>query len=159
MTVKVCVQFFNTCMQICGTLEDTDGLLEAHMATVDCLESEGSHDEAVQCLEKVVDFTQSRGLQDKLAETYMRLGNNYYNRARYRRASDCFLQSFQVACDSGNTSLLEEAQVMLGVTRARLLLPSYMADVASSSPSALRRLQQFKAARGGRDAGEDSEDV
>ncbi|XP_029940240.1 uncharacterized protein LOC115382575 [Salarias fasciatus] len=148
---SVCVQFFNSCMQICGTLGDTDGLLEARMATAECLESEGSHDEAVQCLEEVVEITRSNGLQEQLAETYMHLGNNYYNRARCRTACDYFLQSCQAARDAGNRSLLEDAQVMVGVCRARSSFESYMADVASSSPSALRRLRRYEAAGAERD--------
>ncbi|XP_029938665.1 uncharacterized protein LOC115381428 isoform X2 [Salarias fasciatus] len=144
-------QFFNSCMQICGTLGDTDGLLEACMATAECLESEGSYDEAVQCLEEVVEITRSNGLQEQLAETYMHLGNNYYSRARCRTACDYFLQSCQAARDAGNRSLLEDAQVMVGVCRARSSFESYMADVASSSPSALRRLWRYEAAGAERD--------
>ncbi|CAB1440206.1 unnamed protein product [Pleuronectes platessa] len=120
-------KFLNTCMQICGTMQDADGLGKAYKAMAKSMESEGNTDETVHCLEKLVDITRSTGQQDNLADACLCLGNIYYNTHQYSRACEFFLQGFEVACGIGNVDLLQKAQVLLGCARA---------DVKSASPAA-----------------------
>ncbi|XP_034424803.1 tetratricopeptide repeat protein 29 [Hippoglossus hippoglossus] len=125
-------KFLNTCMQICGTTQDADGLGKAYKAMAKSIESEGNTDETVHCLEKLVDITRSTGQQDNLADACLCLGNIYYNTHQYSRACEFFLQGFEVACGIGNVDLLQKAQVLLGCARAQ----SRKYSVESASPAA-----------------------
>ncbi|XP_040887605.1 tetratricopeptide repeat protein 29 isoform X2 [Toxotes jaculatrix] len=151
-------KLFNTCMQICGTLQDADGLGKAYKAMAKSIESEGNINETIQCLQKLVDIMRSNGLQPKMAESCLCLGNIYFTTAQYRRACECFLQSYDVACNIGNMALLQKAQVSVGSARAHSLIRTYAADVASASPTALQRLMTWKNTRGHQDLSLDSTD-
>ncbi|XP_060922616.1 tetratricopeptide repeat protein 29 [Limanda limanda] len=120
-------KFLNTCMQICGTMQDADGLGKAYKAMAKSMESEGNTDETVHCLEKLVDITRTSGQQGDLADACLCLGNIYYNKHQHSRACEFFLQGFEVACGIRNVDLLQKAQVLLGCARA---------DVESTSPAA-----------------------
>ncbi|KAI3376058.1 hypothetical protein L3Q82_016587, partial [Scortum barcoo] len=150
-------QFFNTCMQICGTLQDADGLGKSYKAMAKSLESEGNIYETIQCLETLVDISRSNGLQHNLVEGYLCLGNMYYKRGQYERACEFFLQGYQIACDLGDVTLLQKAQVFFASSRAHSLIREYSADVVSSTPDALRRLLTWKETRGRRELSTDSE--
>uniref|UniRef100_A0A8C4EAD0 Tetratricopeptide repeat protein 29 n=1 Tax=Dicentrarchus labrax TaxID=13489 RepID=A0A8C4EAD0_DICLA len=140
-------QFFNTCMQIFGTLQDADGLGKSYNAMAKSLESEGNIHETVQCLEKLADIARSNGLQHNLAEAYMYLGNIYYMRSQYKRAYEFFLQGYEVACKLGDVALLQKTQVLVANARAHSLILKYSADVVSASHTALRRLIAWKESR------------
>ncbi|XP_019951335.2 tetratricopeptide repeat protein 29 isoform X1 [Paralichthys olivaceus] len=124
-------KFFNTCMQICGTMQDADGLGKAYKAIAKSVESEGNTDETVRYLEKLVDITRSSGRQDNLADACLCLGNIYYSTRQYSRACEFFLQGFENASDIRD---LQKAQVLLGCARAQSR--KYSADVESASPAA-----------------------
>ncbi|KAL7375423.1 hypothetical protein ABVT39_017089 [Epinephelus coioides] len=70
-------QFFNTCMQICGTLQDADGLGKAYKAMAKSIQSEGNIHDTLQCLEKFADISRSEGLQHNLVNAYLCLGSIY----------------------------------------------------------------------------------
>ncbi|XP_069028253.1 tetratricopeptide repeat protein 29 isoform X1 [Embiotoca jacksoni] len=132
-------QFFNICMDICRTLEDTDGLLKAYKATAKSLESQGNVDETVRCLQTLVDISRSSGLEHKVADTYLCLGSVYYTMNDYVRAGEYFLQGYHVACEVREVALLERAQVMAASARARGLIEKY-GDVESAPPADLQHL-------------------
>ncbi|XP_073331102.1 tetratricopeptide repeat protein 29 isoform X2 [Pagrus major] len=140
-------QFFNTSMQIFGTLQDADGLGKCYKAMGKCIESEGNVDETVDCLERFVDISRSNGLQHNLADAYLCLGNNYYTRRQYQRAAEFFLQGYEVACSLEDVALLQRAQVLVAGARAHSLIRKYSADVESATPAALRRLVAWKQTR------------
>nr|XP_033465383.1 tetratricopeptide repeat protein 29 isoform X3 [Epinephelus lanceolatus] len=107
-------QFFNTCMQICGTLQDADGLGKAYKAMAKSIQSEGNTHDTLQCLEKFADISRSEGLQHNLVNAYLCLGSIY-----------CTM-------------------VLVGSARARCLIGKYSADVQSTSTDALQRLLAWK---------------
>eukprot|EP00064_Thunnus_orientalis_P016409 superscaffoldBa00003249_g16474 len=152
--VCLCVQFFNTYMQICGTLEDPDGLGKAYKA----MANEGNIDETVRCLEQLADISLSNGLQRSLADAHLCLGKIYFTSRQYERASQYFLQSYEVTCNLGDMALLQEVQVWVGSARAHSFIRKYSADVVSETPAALRRLLVWKETRGGQDLSTDSTD-
>ncbi|XP_034532575.1 tetratricopeptide repeat protein 29 isoform X2 [Notolabrus celidotus] len=149
-------QFFNTCMQIYGTLEDAAGLGKSYMAMAKSLESEENIDETVQCLEKLADISRSGGLLNQLVEAYLSLGSIYYKRSQYSRACEFFLQGNEVACELGDVPLLEKAQVFVGTARAHCLMARYTADVESTAPAAVQRLLTWKKSRQLQDFSSDS---
>ncbi|XP_049423605.1 tetratricopeptide repeat protein 29 isoform X1 [Epinephelus fuscoguttatus] len=137
-------QFFNTCMQICGTLQDADGLGKAYKAMAKSIQSEGNIHDTLQCLEKFADISRSEGLQHNLVNAYLCLGNIYCTMRQYERAREYFLQGYDVACNLGDVALLQKAQVLVGSARARCLIGKYSADVQSTSTDALQRLLAWK---------------
>ncbi|XP_059210238.1 tetratricopeptide repeat protein 29 [Centropristis striata] len=137
-------QFFNTCMQICGTLQDADGLTKSYKAMVKSIESEGNIHDTLQCLEKLSDISRGNGLQHNLVDAFLHLGTIYYKMSQYTRACEYFLQGYEVACNLEDASLLPKAQVLLASARAHCLMDQNMADVESASPAALRRLLAWK---------------
>ncbi|GAA6228373.1 tetratricopeptide repeat protein 29 [Lates japonicus] len=151
-------KFFNSSMQICGTLQDADGLGKAYKAMAKSMESEGNIDETVRCLEKLIDVTRSNGLQHNLADACICLGNIYYNMGQYSRACDCFLQGYKVSCNIGDVALLQRAQVWVASARAHSMIRKYSTDVESASPAALRRLVVWKETRGHEELSPDSTD-
>ncbi|XP_044040013.1 LOW QUALITY PROTEIN: tetratricopeptide repeat protein 29 [Siniperca chuatsi] len=151
-------QFFNICMQICGTLQDADGLGKAYKAMAKSIDGEGNTHETVQCLEKLVDISRSNGLQHNLADAYLCLGNIYYTMSQYERACECFLQGYEVACNLVDVALLQKAQVLVASARAHSLIRKYSADVESATPTALRRLVAWKETRGRQALSTDSTD-
>ncbi|XP_056224642.1 tetratricopeptide repeat protein 29 isoform X2 [Seriola aureovittata] len=151
-------KFFSTCMQIYGTLQDADGLVKAYKAMAKSMESGGQIDDTVQCLEKLVDITQSNGLQRNLADAYLCLGNIYFKMGQFERACEFFLQGYEVACNIEDVALLQKAQVLVGSARARCLIRKYRADVKSATPTALRRLVAWKDTRGCEEFSPDSTD-
>ncbi|GLD68080.1 tetratricopeptide repeat protein 29 [Lates japonicus] len=126
-------KFFNSSMQICGTLQDADGLGKAYKAMAKSMESEGNIDETVRCLEKLID-------------------------GQYSRACDCFLQGYKVSCNIGDVALLQRAQVWVASARAHSMIRKYSTDVESASPAALRRLVVWKETRGHEELSPDSTD-
>nr|XP_046237016.1 tetratricopeptide repeat protein 29 isoform X2 [Scatophagus argus]XP_046237017.1 tetratricopeptide repeat protein 29 isoform X2 [Scatophagus argus]XP_046237018.1 tetratricopeptide repeat protein 29 isoform X2 [Scatophagus argus] len=140
-------QFFNTCMQIYGTLQDADGLGKAYRAMAKCMESEGNVHETVQCLETLADISRSNGLQHTLADAYLCLGSIYYKTSRYRRACEFFLRGYEAACVLEDAALLQKAQVLVASARAHALIGKYNDDVESATPAALRRLLAWKESR------------
>ncbi|CAK6977541.1 tetratricopeptide repeat protein 29 [Scomber scombrus] len=144
-------QFFNTCMQICGTLEDPKGLGQAYKAMAKSTESEGNIDETVRCLEKLVDVTRSNGLQHDLTDACLYLGDIFYSSSQFEQACQYYLQGYEVACNLGDVALLQKAQVLAAGARAQSFFGRYSADVESASHAALRRLLDWKETRGGRD--------
>ncbi|XP_044197981.1 tetratricopeptide repeat protein 29 isoform X2 [Thunnus albacares] len=151
-------QFFNTYMQICGTLEDPDGLGKAYKAMAKSTQSEGNIDETVRCLEQLAAISLSNGLQRSLADAQLCLGKIYFTSRQYERASQYFLQSYEVACNLGDMALLQEVQVWVGSACAHSFIRKYSADVVSETPAALRRLLVWKETRGGQELSTDSTD-
>ncbi|XP_047452104.1 tetratricopeptide repeat protein 29 isoform X2 [Mugil cephalus] len=145
-------QFFNSCMQICGTLEDPHGLVKAYRAMAQSLESEGQIDETIQCLETLADMSRISGLQDKLADACLCQGNIYCARSQYVRGCEFFQLGYDVACSIEDVTLLQKAQVLLAGARSRCLVMKHMGDAESSSNSALRRLLDWGDNRGRQDA-------
>ncbi|XP_041821670.1 tetratricopeptide repeat protein 29 [Chelmon rostratus] len=151
-------QFFDTCTQIYGTLQDADGLVKTYKAMAKSIESEGNIHETIQCLETLADISRSNGLQHHLADAYLRLGNIYYTRSQCKRACEFFLQGYEVASNLEDLTLLHKAQVLVARARAHSLIRKYGADVESATPSALRRLLAWKETRGRQDLSTDSTD-
>nr|XP_020442316.1 tetratricopeptide repeat protein 29 [Monopterus albus] len=141
-------KFFNTCMQICGTLQDADGLGEAYKAMATSLESEGNTDASVRCLEEFADISRSSGLLHNLVDACLCLGNVFYTMSQYKRACESFLQGYEVACQTGDVAPIQTAQVLVANARARSLIKTYSADVTSATPTALHRLLAWKDTRG-----------
>ncbi|CAJ1085757.1 tetratricopeptide repeat protein 29 isoform X2 [Xyrichtys novacula] len=176
-------QFFNTCMQIYSTLEDAEGLVKSYMAMAKSLQSEGNIDETVQWLEKSADVSLSSGQQHRLVDAYLRLGKIYNERSQSTRAYEFFLQGYEVACDVGDVSLLDQiqvrcssmivtalfqifsvnfgpfvSQVIVGTLRAHRLMEKYSADIRSATPTALQRLLTWKDTRQPQDFSADDSD-
>ncbi|KAK2863277.1 hypothetical protein Q5P01_002810 [Channa striata] len=151
-------KFFNTCMQIFGTLQDADGLGKAYKAMAKSLESQGNIDETVHCLEELADISRSNGLQYNLVDARLCLGNIYCSMDQYRRACESFLQGYEVACHIGDVALLQKAQVLLASARAQSMIRNYSADVKAATPVALRRLLAWKESRRHQELGTDSTD-
>ncbi|XP_038588532.1 tetratricopeptide repeat protein 29-like isoform X1 [Micropterus salmoides] len=151
-------QFFNTCIQIYGTLQDEDKLGRSYMDMAKSLESEGNIDETVQCLNKLADISRNNGLQNNLVDAYLYLGNIYYTMGQYERACEYFLQGYEVACDLEDVALLQKAQVLVASARAHSLIRKYSADVVSATPTAVRRLLAWKETRGRQEISTDSTD-
>ncbi|XP_056299383.1 tetratricopeptide repeat protein 29 isoform X2 [Pseudoliparis swirei] len=137
-------QFFKSCIQIYSTLQDADGLGKTYKA----LASEGDTHDRLQCLEKMADLYLSSGQQSGLTDALLRVGSIYFKRGQYMRASEYFLQSFELSSELGDLSLLQKAQVWLGCARARALIRGHSADVGGSSGAALQRLLTRKESRG-----------
>ncbi|XP_054863482.1 tetratricopeptide repeat protein 29 isoform X2 [Amphiprion ocellaris] len=106
-------QLFSSCMQIYGSLQDSDGLTKVYKAMARSLQSEGNINETVRCLEKLVDISRSDGLQHNLAESFLRLGDVYYSRCEYQRAAENFLQACEVYCNVGDEAQRQKAQLWL----------------------------------------------
>ncbi|XP_076581095.1 tetratricopeptide repeat protein 29 [Chaetodon auriga] len=151
-------QFFNSCMQIYGTLQDVDGLVKSYKAMAKSIESGGNLHEAVQCLETLADISRSNGLQHHLADAYLRLGKIYCAKGQSQRACELFLQGYQAASELEDVTLLQRAQVSVAVARARSLIRKYSADVEAASPGALQRLLAWKEARVRQEVGTESTD-
>ncbi|KAI9524385.1 hypothetical protein NQZ68_018068 [Dissostichus eleginoides] len=149
-------QLFNTCMQICGSLHDAEGLGKSYKAMSKSIESEGNTQETLECLEKLVDICRDNGLKRSLADAFLSLGNTYFTMREYSRASEFFLQGYEVSCELGDVALLQKAQVLVGISRARSLFGKFSADVESCSPAALKRLISWKETRGRQEVGSDS---
>ncbi|KAK5893227.1 hypothetical protein CgunFtcFv8_006120 [Champsocephalus gunnari] len=149
-------QLFNTCMQICGSLHDAEGLGKSYKALSKSIESEGNTQETLECLEKLVDISRDNGLKRNLADAFICLGNTYFTMREYSRASEFFLQGYEVSCELGDVALLQKAQVLVGTSRARSLFGKFSADVESCSPAALKRLILWKDTRGRQEVGSDS---
>ncbi|XP_055369718.1 tetratricopeptide repeat protein 29 isoform X2 [Betta splendens] len=141
-------KLFSTYMQICGTVQDTDGLGEAYEAMARSHDSKGNVDEAVRCLEELADISRSNGMQHKLADACVSLGRIYYSLRQYTRAWESFLQGFAVACDVGDMALLQKAQVWAATARAHGTMRDHITDVEAATPVALQRLVAWKATRG-----------
>ncbi|XP_029310463.1 tetratricopeptide repeat protein 29 isoform X2 [Cottoperca gobio] len=152
-------QYFNTCMQICSTLQDADGLGKSYKAMAKSNENKGNMHDTLLCLEKLADISGSNGLQHNLADANMCLGKIYFSTSEYSRAADYFLQGYDVACQLGDVALLQKAQVLVASARAHSLRARYSADVASTSSAALRRLVDWKETRGRQGLGTDSTDA
>ncbi|KAG7461385.1 hypothetical protein JOB18_026212 [Solea senegalensis] len=118
-------EFFSTCAQMCESLQDTEGLGNAYKAMAKSMESEGNTQEAVQCLEKFVEVTQRSGVKHNLVDACMCVGKFYYTMGEYSRASHFFLQSYEVACETGDVSLLQKAQVWLACARPQSLIREF----------------------------------
>ncbi|KAK5848153.1 hypothetical protein PBY51_005793 [Eleginops maclovinus] len=144
-------QIFNTCMKICGTLQDAEGLGKSYKAMTKSIESEGNTQDTLECLEKLVDISRENGLPRNLADAFLCLGNIYFTMRQYSRACEFFLQGYQVSCELGDVPLLQKAQVLVGTAQARSLIRKFGADVESSSPAALQRLVSWKETRGRKD--------
>ncbi|KAF3698060.1 Tetratricopeptide repeat protein 29 [Channa argus] len=137
-------KFFNTCMQIFGTLQDADGLGKAYKAMAKSLESQGNIDGTVHCLEELADISRRNGLQYNLVDACLCLGNIFCTMHQYRRACESFLQGYDVACHIGDVALLQKAQVLLASARAHSMITKYSADVKAATPVALKRLMAWK---------------
>ncbi|KAM4536603.1 tetratricopeptide repeat protein 29 isoform 2-T2 [Odontesthes bonariensis] len=148
-------EFFNTCIKIYSSLQDAEGLVKTYKAMAKSLESEGNIDETLQCLEKSAEISRSSGLQNKLADICLSLGNIYYNMSQYVRAYHYFLQGYEVARHAGDVALLQKAQVMVGLTCALPLIRKYSSEMESASSTALKRLAAWKEARGHQDLSAD----
>ncbi|XP_070849856.1 tetratricopeptide repeat protein 29 [Chaetodon trifascialis] len=151
-------QFFSSCMQVYGTLQDADGLVKSYKAMAKSIESGGNTHEAVQCLETLADISRSNGLQHHLADAYLRLGKIYCAKGQTHRASELFLQGYEAAAELEDVTLLQRAQVLVGVARARSLIRKYSADVESATPGALRRLLAWKESRARQEVSAESAD-
>ncbi|KAJ4941995.1 hypothetical protein JOQ06_011866, partial [Pogonophryne albipinna] len=101
---------FNTCMQICVSLHDAEGLGKSYKAMSKSIESEGNTQETLECLEKLVDICRDNGLKRNLADAFLCLGNTYFTMREYSRASEFFLQGYGVSCELGDVALLQKAQ-------------------------------------------------
>ncbi|XP_074555354.1 tetratricopeptide repeat protein 29 [Halichoeres trimaculatus] len=132
-------QMFSSCTQVYGTLEDDDGLVKSYRAMARSLESEGNIDETVQCLQKLADLSQSSGLRRVQVDSYLWLGKIYYKRGQYTTACDFFQRGYEAACELGDVSLLEEAEVFIGTARAHCVIRKHIADIASAAPTATHR--------------------
>ncbi|XP_051800223.1 tetratricopeptide repeat protein 29 isoform X2 [Acanthochromis polyacanthus] len=126
-------QHLSSCMQICGSLQDSDGLTKAYKAMASSLQSEGNTDEAIQCLKKLADLSRSDGLQHNLAESLMSLGNIYYSRREHQRAAENFLQAYQVYCNTGDEAQLQKAQVMVATARAQCLIRKHIVHLQTAA--------------------------
>ncbi|XP_041634879.1 tetratricopeptide repeat protein 29 [Cheilinus undulatus] len=151
-------QFFNTCMQIYGTLEDGDGLGRTYKAIAKSLESEEKLNETVQCLETLADISRGNGLQHHLVDAYLSLGNICYKRSEYQRALEFFQQGYEISCELRDVSRLERAQVFVATARARCLIRKYSTDVESATPTAMKRLLAWRETREPQDFSVDSSD-
>ncbi|KAF1380911.1 hypothetical protein PFLUV_G00168970 [Perca fluviatilis] len=138
-------QFFNTCMEISGTLQDADKLGKSYKAMAKSIESEGNIQDTLECLEKLADISRCNGLQHTLVDAFLCLGNIYHTTSQYTRACEYFLQGYEVACELGDVALLQKAQVLVANARAHSLIWKFSADVEPASPAALRRLIAWKA--------------
>ncbi|KAE8279433.1 Tetratricopeptide repeat protein 29 [Larimichthys crocea] len=119
-------QFFNRSMQMCGTLQDTEGLGKCYKAMAKSLHSEGNDAEAIRFLEKLVDICVMMPRQ--LVEAFLSLGHVYFTQGQYERASEFFLKSYELSCDLDDVALLQEAQVWVGSARAHSTVREYLAD-------------------------------
>ncbi|XP_026200277.1 tetratricopeptide repeat protein 29 [Anabas testudineus] len=151
-------KFFNTSMQICGTLQDADGLGKAYKAMAKSLECEGNIDGTLHCLEELADISRSNGLQYNLVDACLCLGNIYFNLHHFKRACECFLQGYDVACRMGDVALLQKAQVLVASARAHSMIRKYSADVEAATPTSLGRLAAWKETRKHQDLSTDSTD-
>ncbi|XP_061619986.1 tetratricopeptide repeat protein 29 isoform X2 [Phyllopteryx taeniolatus] len=144
-------QYLNTSMHICSTTEDFDGLGKAYKAVAKLCESKGNLNSTIQLLESLVDISRSNGLHHHLVDACLCLGNVYTNRRQYDRARESLLQGYSVACDIGDVTLVQKAQVSLASAHTRCIVGKYSADVESPAPAALSRLLDWKVSRGLRD--------
>ncbi|XP_026178772.1 tetratricopeptide repeat protein 29 [Mastacembelus armatus] len=151
-------KFFSTSMQICGTRQDADGLGKAYKAMAKSLESEGNIDGTVRLLEELTDISRSNGLQYNLVDACLCLGNIFFTMGQYKRASESFLQGYEVACHVGDVALLQKAQALVASARAHALIGGYSADVAAATPTALQRLLAWKETRRCQELNTDSTD-
>ncbi|XP_051934742.1 tetratricopeptide repeat protein 29 isoform X2 [Hippocampus zosterae] len=141
-------QYLNTSMEICSTTEDFDGLGKAYKAVAKLCESKGNINTTIQLLETLVDMSRSKSLHHHLVDACLCLGNVYTNRRQYDRARESLLQGYNVACDIGDVSLVQKAQVSLASAHTRCIVEKYSADVESTASAALSRLLAWKVSRG-----------
>ncbi|XP_061664493.1 tetratricopeptide repeat protein 29 isoform X2 [Syngnathoides biaculeatus] len=144
-------QYLDTSMRICSTTEDFDGLGKAYKAVAKLCESKGNLSGTIRLLETLVDISRRNGLHHHLVDACLCLGNVYTNRRQYDQARESLLQGYSVACDIGDVTLVQKAQVSLASAHTRCIVGKYSGDVESSAPAALSRLLDWKVARGLRD--------
>ncbi|XP_077355858.1 tetratricopeptide repeat protein 29 isoform X2 [Festucalex cinctus] len=167
-------QYLNTSMHICSTTEDFDGLGKAYKAVAKLCESKGNINTTIQLLEALVDISRSKSLHHHLVDACLCLGHVYTNRVphtnahtytytsqnhvtvllplflqrQYDQARESLLQGYNVACDIGDVTLVQKAQVSLASAHTRCIVGKYSADVESTVPAALSRLLAWKVSRG-----------
>ncbi|XP_030609689.1 tetratricopeptide repeat protein 29 [Archocentrus centrarchus] len=151
-------KFFNTSMEIFKSLNDTDRLVKAYNAFATSLKSEGNVNEAVECLEKLAAVSRSSGLQHRLVDIFLCLGNIHHSKSQYTRAAEYYQQGYEVACSTEDVAQLQRAQVLVASARAYATIGKYSADLKSSSPAALHRLLAWRVRRGREDLNADSEE-
>ncbi|XP_029931833.1 tetratricopeptide repeat protein 29 [Myripristis murdjan] len=126
-------QFLTTCMEICSSLQDADGLGKAYKAMAKSMEREGKLDDTVQFLEKFSDVSSSSDLKHNLQDACMCQGSIYYSRAQYDRAFEFFQRGYHAACELHDEALVQRAQVLLGSARAHSLIGTFSADMMEQS--------------------------
>ncbi|XP_077401442.1 tetratricopeptide repeat protein 29 [Vanacampus margaritifer] len=141
-------QYLNTSMHICSTTEDFDGLGKAYKAVAKLCESKGNINNTIQLLETLVDISRSKSLHHHLVDACLCLGHVYTNKKQYDRARESLLQGYNVACDIGDVTLVQKAQVSLASAHTRCIVGKYSADVESTVPAGLSRLLAWKVSRG-----------
>ncbi|XP_077445747.1 tetratricopeptide repeat protein 29 isoform X2 [Stigmatopora argus] len=149
-------QYLNTSMQICSSTEDFDGLGKAYKAVAKLSESKGNITPTIQLLETLVEISRSKSLHHHLVDACLCLGHVYTNKRQYDRARESLLQGYSVACDIGDVSLVQKAQVSLASAHTRCIVGKYTADVEATGPDALTRLLAWKVSRGLDDACDNS---
>ncbi|KAM9827406.1 tetratricopeptide repeat protein 29 [Neosynchiropus ocellatus] len=105
-------KFLTISMRIYDMLKDSDGLGKTYKAMAKLLESEGNIKGTIQCLEKLVDISGRKGLEQNLADACMSLGNIYLTWNELDKAVAFFQQGYECACATGDVALLQRAQVL-----------------------------------------------
>uniref|UniRef100_A0A3Q2U5L0 Tetratricopeptide repeat protein 29 n=1 Tax=Fundulus heteroclitus TaxID=8078 RepID=A0A3Q2U5L0_FUNHE len=141
-------QAFSTCLQIFSELQDVNALVRNYKAMAKSLESEGNVQEALWLLEEAANTCRSSGLRGELADVCLHLGNIYCHLGQPKRACEYFLQGYKAACSTGDVTLLQKAQVKLGVTCAHVYVGQYSGDMQAASSTSVKRLVSWKETRG-----------
>lgn len=144
-------QIFTSCLEIFSSLQDVKGVVKTYKAIAKSLESEGNTEETLRLLEKSADICRASGLQDRLADVCLTLGGIYSDTSQPQRACQYFLQGYQAACDAGDVTLVQKAQVKLGSACAGPLIRKHSSDMQSASLTSVRRLVAWKETRGHQD--------
>ncbi|XP_053716035.1 tetratricopeptide repeat protein 29 [Synchiropus splendidus] len=137
-------KFLTISVRIYDMFMDSDGLGKTYKAMAKLLANEGNIEETIQCLEKLVDVSGRKGLEQNLADACMSLGNIYLTWNELDKAAEYFQQGYESACGAGDVSLLQRAQVSLACARGHSLIKKYAADVVSGTPAAIQRLLRWK---------------
>ncbi|KAM4714186.1 tetratricopeptide repeat protein 29 isoform 2-T2 [Anableps anableps] len=122
-------EIFSTCIEIFSSLQDVEGLVKTYKAIAKCLESEGKIEECPEQLEKAAELCLSSGLQRRQMEVCLCLGSIYTNMNEPEKACTYFLYGYKAACNAGDVTQLQKAQVKLGCTAAHPLIRKYTSDI------------------------------
>ncbi|XP_030018668.1 tetratricopeptide repeat protein 29 [Sphaeramia orbicularis] len=133
--------------QVCSALQDGPGLALAYTAVSKSFQSQGKTDESIQCLQTLKDICFRNSMPLILLDVCMCLGDIYYSRNQLEQAVEHYLQSYQIVTELRHTELMHKTQVLVGIARARLLIPEFSTNVLSTSPSAVQQLMTWKETR------------